>query len=85
MVFYHQYAIDNINQQDVDLFRKTSRQIRWDDFTFLANSQLTKNIHWPCYCTVHVMLSLNFCACTKPGNGIVDYHFSDFCFIIVTW
>ena len=28
-------------------------------FTFLAISQLTTGIHWPCYCTVHVMLSLS--------------------------
>ena len=27
----------------------------------LANSQLTTNIHWTCYCTVHVYVVIHFC------------------------
>jgi hypothetical protein len=27
--------------------------------TFLASRQLTKSIHWPCYCTVHVFVVIH--------------------------
>jgi len=30
------------------------------DFTFLASSQLTMSIHWPCYCTVKSLYCHSF-------------------------
>ena len=31
------------------------------DSTFLASSQLTMSIHWPCYCTVHDYVVIHSC------------------------
>jgi hypothetical protein len=40
--------------QSYDLFEPT-------DSTFLASSQLTTSIHWPCYCTIHVYVVIHIC------------------------
>jgi hypothetical protein len=30
-------------------------------FIFFANNKLRTNIHWPCYCTLHVYAVIPFC------------------------
>jgi hypothetical protein len=42
--------------------------------TFLANSQLTTNIYWPCYCTVHVYVVIHW-PCYRTVNVYVVIQF----------
>ena len=42
--------------------------------TFLANSRLTTNIYWPCYCTVHVYVVIHWpCYCTVHVYVVIHW------------
>ena len=49
-------------------------------FTFIASSQLTTSIHWPCYCIVHVTNIFTFIASSQLTTNI---HWPCFCTVHV--
>ena len=57
-------------------FRLNNTYIYSTYYTFLASSQLTTSIHWPCYCTAHVYVVIHFCDSMVFLSGTESVHVS---------
>jgi hypothetical protein len=62
--FRLEWLIDKAYVKNIcyDFFLYSKSKGHWPTFsTFLASRQLTMSIHWPCYCTVHVYVVIQYC------------------------
>jgi len=49
--------------------------LRVMDYIVLAINQLTKDMHWPCYCTVHVYVVIHVCDSMRASWVVADMFF----------